>query len=389
MFRWIPLVWANLRRRKLRLILTFASILVAFMLFGLLEALRTSLSSGVTMAGADRLVMRNKNGLTQPLPLAYYEKIRSTPGVRAAASNSWFGAEFRTPQNPKAQFPMFATQPDAFFEVYAQVKVAPESAKKAWELDRQGLVIGRLLAQQFAWKVGDRVPIRSNIWRKTDGTDTWQFNIVGIFDSGSPFLDGSAYMQFDYYNEPLVFGKDMIGSVNIRVYDANQSTAIGNRIDAMFANSTAETETSTERDWVKHWIAQIGDMTIIVTSVTLAVFFTMLLVTANRMAQSVRERTNEIGVMKTLGFGAALIVSLVLLESLMLTMSGGLVGLGLAKGLSVVLAFFLKDNLPGFALSGASMLTAIVLMLAFGLISGLWPALMAMRLRVVDALRRG
>jgi len=389
MFRWIPLVWANLRRRKLRLILTFASILVAFMLFGLLEALRTSLSSGVTMAGADRLVMRNKNGLTQPLPLAYYEKIRSTPGVRAAASNSWFGAEFRTPQNPKAQFPMFATQPDAFFEVYAQVKVAPESAKKAWELDRQGLVIGRLLAQQFAWKVGDRVPIRSNIWRKTDGTDTWQFNIVGIFDSGSPFLDGSAYMQFDYYNEPLVFGKDMIGSVNIRVYDANQSTAIGNRIDAMFANSTAETETSTERDWVKHWIAQIGDMTIIVTSVTLAVFFTMLLVTANRMAQSVRERTNEIGVMKTLGFGAALIVSLVLLESLMLTMSGGLVGLGLAKGLSVVLAFFLKDNLPGFALSGASMLTAIVLMLAFGLISGLWPALMAMRLKVVDALRRG
>ena len=389
MFRWIPLVWANLRRRKLRLILTFASILVAFMLFGLLEALRTSLSSGVTMAGADRLVMRNKNGLTQPLPLAYYEKIRSTPGVRAAASNSWFGAEFRTPQNPKAQFPMFATQPDAFFEVYAQVKVAPESAKKAWELDRQGLVIGRLLAQQFAWKVGDHVPIRSNIWRKTDGTDTWQFNIVGIFDSGSPFLDGSAYMQFDYYNEPLVFGKDMIGSVNIRVYDANQSTAIGNRIDAMFANSTAETETSTERDWVKHWIAQIGDMTIIVTSVTLAVFFTMLLVTANRMAQSVRERTNEIGVMKTLGFGAALIVSLVLLESLMLTMSGGLVGLGLAKGLSVVLAFFLKDNLPGFALSGASMLTAIVLMLAFGLISGLWPALMAMRLKVVDALRRG
>jgi putative ABC transport system permease protein len=389
MFRWIPLVWANLRRRKLRLILTFASILVAFMLFGLLEALRTSLSSGVTMAGADRLVMRNKNGLTQPLPLAYYEKIRSAPGVRAAASNSWFGAEFRTPQNPKAQFPMFATQPDAFFEVYAQVKVAPESAKKAWELDRQGLVIGRLLAQQFAWKVGDRVPIRSNIWRKTDGTDTWQFNIVGIFDSGSPFLDGSAYMQFDYYNEPLAFGKDMIGSVNIRVYDANQSTAIGNRIDAMFANSTAETETSTERDWVKHWIAQIGDMTIIVTSVTLAVFFTMLLVTANRMAQSVRERTNEIGVLKTLGFGAALIVSLVLLESLMLTMSGGLVGLGLAKGLSVVLAFFLKDNLPGFALSGASMLTAIVLMLAFGLISGLWPALMAMRLKVVDALRRG
>ena len=389
MFRWIPLVWANLRRRKLRLILTFLSILIAFLLFGLLEALRTSLSAGVTMAGADRLVLRNKTGLTQPLPLAYFEKIKATEGVRAAASNSWFGAEFRTPQNPKAQFPLFATQPAAFLEVYPQIKVSPDGAGKAWERDRQGLIVGHLLARQFGWKVGDRVPIRSNIWRKTDGTDTWQFNIVGIYESGAPFLDGSAYMDFDYYNEALVFGKDMIGSVNIRVFDPDQSAAIGKKLDDMFANSTAETETATERDWIKHWIAQIGDLGIIVTSVTLAVFFTMLLVTANRMAQSVRERTNEIGVMKTLGFGAGLIVTLVLLESLMLTMSGGLVGLGLAKGLSVGLAFFLKDNLPGFALSGSSMLTAIVLMLAFGLISGLWPSLMAMRLKVVEALRRG
>ncbi|HEX5161968.1 MAG TPA: FtsX-like permease family protein [Steroidobacteraceae bacterium] len=389
MFRWIPLVWANLRRRKLRLILTFASILVAFMLFGLLEALRTSLSAGVTMAGADRLVLRNKTGLTQPLPFAYYEKIKAVPGVRAAASNSWFGAEYRTPQNPKAQFPLFATEPGPFLEVYPQLKVTPASGGQAWVRDRQGLIVGYLLARQFGWKVGDRVPIRSNIWRKTDGTDTWQFNIVGIYESGAPFLDGSAYMQFDYYNESLLFGKDMIGSVNVRVYDANQSSAIAGKLDALFANSTAETETATERDWIKHWIAQIGDLGIIVTSVTLAVFFTMLLVTANRMAQSVRERTNEIGVMKTLGFGAGLIVTLVLLESLMLTLSGGLVGLGLAKGLSVVLGVFLKENLPGFALSGSSMLTAVVLMLAFGLVSGLWPSLMAMRLKVVDALRRG
>ena len=389
MFRWIPLVWANLRRRKLRLVLTFASILVAFLLFGLLEAFRTSLSAGVTMAGADRLVLRNKIGLTQPLPLAYYEKIKAVPGVRVAASNSWFGAEVRTPQNPKAQFPMFATQPAAFLDVYPNIKVSPAGAGKAWQKDRQGLIVGHLLARQLAWKVGDRVPIRSNIWRKTDNTDTWQFNIVGIYESGAPFLDGSAYMQFDYYNEALLFGKDMIGSVNIRVDDAAQSAAIAKKVDALFENSTAETETNTEKEWIKHWIAQIGDLGMIVTSVTLAVFFTMLLVTANRMAQSVRERTNEIGVLKTLGFGAGLIVGLVLLESLILTLSGGLVGLGLAKLLSMALAFLLKDNLPGFAIGGSTLVLAAVLMLAFGLISGLWPSLMAMRLKVVDALRRG
>ena len=389
MFRWIPLVWANLRRRRLRLFLTFASILIAFLLFGLLEALRTSMTAGVSMAGADRLVLRNKAGLTQPLPLAYYEKIKATPGVRAAASNSWFGAEWRTPQNPHEGFPLFATQPVEFFEVYPTIKVTPTGAVKAWQQDRQGLIVGYILARKYNWKVGDRVPIRSQIWRKTDNTDTWQFNIVGTYESGSPFLDGSAYMQFDYYNEPLLFGKDMIGSVNVRVQDANQAADIGKKIDAMFANSTAETETLSERDWVKHWIAQIGDMTVIVTSVTLAVFFTMLLVTANRMAQSVRERTNEIGVLKTLGFGAGLIVFLVLLESLMLTLSGGLVGIGLAKVLSLGMAIVLKESLPGFAIHGGTFLVALVLMVAFGLIAGLWPSLMALRLKVVDALRRG
>jgi putative ABC transport system permease protein len=376
-----------MRRRKLRLVLTFASILIAFMLFGLLEAVRTSMVEGVNMAGADRLVMRNKAGLTSPLPLAYYEKIKTLEGVRAVASQSWFGAEFRTPQNPKEPFALFATQPGAFLDVQSELKLKPEE-QKAWLQDRQALIVGRILAQKFAWKVGDRVPIRSQYLKKTDGTDTWQFNIVAVYETGQPFIDGAAYMNFDYYNEALLFAKDNIGSAAIRVNDAKQAAAVAKKLDAMFANSDAETETATEREWIKHWIDQIGDMTVIVTSVTLAVFFTMLLVIANRMAQSVRERTNEIGVMKTLGFGAFLIVMLVLLESLMLTLSGGLAGIGLAKLLSLGLAPVLKGNLPGFALSGATLVTAVLLMIGFALVAGLWPSLMAMRLKVVDALRR-
>jgi putative ABC transport system permease protein len=388
MFRWIPLVWANMRRRKLRLALTFASILIAFLLFGLLESVRTSMVEGVNMAGADRLVLRNKAGLTAPLPLAYYEKIKAVDGVRAVASQSWFGGEFRTPQNPKEPFAMFATQPGPLLEVQSDMKLTPDE-QKAWVSDRQALIVGKTLAQHFGWKKGDHIPIRSQIFRKTDGTDTWQFNIVGIYETGQQFLDGSAYMNFDYFNESLVFAKDNIGSAAIRVKDAGQAGAIAKKLDAMFANSDFETETATEREWIKHWIDQIGDMTVIVTSVTLAVFFTMLLVIANRMAQSVRERTNEIGVMKTLGFGATLIVVLVLLESLMLTLSAGLVGMGIAKLLSLALAPALKGNLPGFALPGHTFITATLLMIAFALVAGLWPSLMAMRLKVVDALRRG
>ncbi len=388
MFRWLPLVWANMRRRKLRLILTFASILVAFMLFGLLEAMRTSMVEGVNMAGADRLSLRNKAGLTSSMPLAYYEKIKAVEGVRAVATQSWFGAEYRTPQNPKQPFAMFATQPDALLEVMPEIKLKPDEAK-AWLQDRQALLVGAQLARTFGWKQGDRVPIRSQFLQKTDGSNVWEFNIVAVFESGSPWIDGSAYMNFDYYNESLAFLKDMMGSASIRVHDAKQGTAIARKIDAMFANSQAETQTATEREVAKQWQDQIGDMTLIVTSVTLAVFFTMLLVTANRMAQSVRERTNEIGVMKTLGFGATLIVMLVLLESLLMTVSAGLAGIGIAYGLSVVMAPALKGFFPGFALESGSILLAILLMFGFGLIAGLWPSLMAMRLKVVDALRRG
>jgi putative ABC transport system permease protein len=389
MFRWFPLVWANMGRRKLRLILTFASIVIAFMLFGLLEALRTSMVEGVNMAGADRLSLRNKAGLTSFMPLAYYEKIKAVEGVRAVATTSWFGAEFRTPQNPKQPFPMFSTQPQPLLDVMPEIaeKLQPDEAK-AWVKDRQALLVGARLAEQFDWKKGDRVPIKSQFLVKTDGSGTWDFNIVAVFETGSPWFDGVAYMNYDYYNESLAFAKDSIGSASIRVNDPKQGAAVARKIDAMFANSQAETQTNTEREVAKQWQDQIGDMTIIVTSVTLAVFFTMLLVTANRMAQSVRERTNEIGVMKTLGFGATLIVVLVLLESLLMTVSAGLAGMGLALAASYAFAPMLKANFPGFELTGSSMILSVALMVGFGLVAGLWPSLMAMRLKVVDALRR-
>jgi len=385
MFRWLPLVWANLGRRKLRLTFTFISILLAFLMFGLLDALRTSLSEAVNLAGADRLLLQNKINLTVPNPLAYYEKVRAVEGVRAATVMSWFGGMYK---DPSGQIQMQSVYPEQFLEVYPDFILTP-AEKTAFKQDRRALVVGKLLADKYGWKVGQTIPLRSMIWRKADGSDTWQFNIVGIYDvKGSGINKGSAFFNYDYFNESLQFGKDNAGMIAIRVSNPAESDKVAKRIDALFANSPSETKTATERAFLKRFLDQMGNIGLILVSVTTAVFFTMLLVTANSIAESVRERTNEIGVLKTLGFGSREILALVLMESLSLTLIGGLAGLGLAWLGSIILGDLVKDYFPSFGLRDATFLMGIGLMLAFGLITGLWPALTAMRLKIVDALRR-
>ena len=385
MFRWLPIVWANLRRRKLRLVFTFISILLAFLMFGMLDALRTSLSQAINLAGADRLMLQSKVNITVSNPRSHYEKVKGVPGVLAVAPFNWFGGVFK---DGKQQIQVQATDPEEFMKVYPEVKLKPEELA-AWKNDRQAIVIGQALADQYGWKVGQRIPLRSEIWRKTDGTDVWQFNIVGIYTvSGSGWDKRSAMFQYDYFNESLQFGKDLVGWMVIKVANPDDSEKVANKIDAMFANSSNETKTATERVFIKQFLDQVGNIGLILVSVTSAVFFTMLLVTANTMAQSVRERTNEIGVLKTLGFSGQSILGLVLLESLFLTFTGGLVGLGLAWLLAGALGEGIKDYFPVFKIGVATFAVGGSLMLAFGLITGMWPALTAMRLKIVDALRR-
>jgi putative ABC transport system permease protein len=385
MLRWLPIVWANLKRRKLRLAFTLVSILLAFMMFGMLDALRTSLAGVVNVIGADRLLVQSKVNMIVPLPRGHYEKIRATKGVKAAASFNWFGGMYKDAKRP---IQMQATDPDEFLRVYPELKLKPEEFT-AWKQNRQGMIIGKLLADANGWKVGDRVPIRSQIWRKLDGSDTWQFDIVAIYDvDGGGVNKASAFFQYDYFNESLQFGKDQAGMIAVRVEDAKQADAIAAHIDAQFENSPNETKTATERQFVKRLLEQVGDIGSILVSVTAAVFFTMLLVTANTMAQSVSERTNEIGVLKTLGFSGRTILALVLSESLFLTILGGLAGLGLAWFMAKTVGVAIKDYFPSFHIGAATFAVGISLMLVFGLITGAWPALTAMRLKIVDALRR-
>ena len=385
MFRWLPLVWANLKRRKLRFAFTLISILLAFLMFGMLDALRTSLSQAVNLAGADRIMSMSKVNITVSLPRGYYEKVKAVPGVRAVVPLNWFGGLYK---DSKQQLQVLATDPEQIVAVYPELKVKPDQFE-AWKRDRQGVIVGPTLANSFGWKVGDRIPIRSDIWRKADGSDTWEFNIVGIYDaSGSGVDKATIYFHYDYFNESLQYGKDQVGWMVVRVADPAQSDTLASRIDTMFANSPFETKTSTERVMIKQFLDQVGNIGLILVSVTTAVFFTMLLVTANTMAQSVRERTNEIGVLKTLGFSGPSILTLVLLESLFLTFAGGLLGLGLAWLFAGGVAESIKDYFPVFKLDSGTLIAGISLMVVFGLITGAWPALTAMRLKIVDALRR-
>jgi putative ABC transport system permease protein len=384
---WLSFVWANLTRRKLRLVFTLLSIILAFLMFGMLDALRTSLSGAVNLTGADRLITLSKVSIIDSFPVSYYEKTRAVEGVAAVVHLNWFGGIYK---DQKMQIPVFPMNVEEFFKVYPEVKITPEEFE-AWKKDRQGIVVGKALADREGIKKGDRLPLKSSIFRKQDGSDTWEFNVVAIYtvENSAGWDNQSAMFHYDYYNESLQFAQDQIGWMTVKVKNPDEAEAVAKRIDAQFANSSDETKTGTEKAFTKQFMEQIGNIGKILISVVFAVFFTMLLVTANTMAQSVRERTNEIGVLKTLGFSSASVLRLVIGEALFLTVLGGLIGFGLAylgvRGLQPMM----KQYFPIFEIDSSTIIISLVLMVALGVVTGLWPAVAAMRLKITDALRRG
>ena len=381
--KYLPLVWRCLMRRKLRTLFTALSILVAFVLFGALMALRVAFNMGVELAGQDRLVMIQRVSFINPLPRAYQGRIAASSGVAAVTHSSWFGGIY---QDPKNFFPQFAVEPEPWLQMYPEY-VLPAERKQAWYADRTGAIVGRSLADRFGWKVGDRVPLQATIWRTADNKP-WTFTIDGIYEAGAKGTDTTQmFFHYDYLNESRTFGKDLVGWYIIRVADPQQSDAVATRLDGLFANSPTETKTSTEKAFVQAFAKQIGDIGTILMAILAAVLFTMLLVAGNTMAQAVRERTNELAVMKTLGFGDGLILGLVLLESVTLAVVGG--------GIGLLLAWLVTQQgdptggmLPAFFLPTRDIVFGAGLILLLGTAAGLLPAWQAGRLRIVDALRR-
>ena len=384
MIGYVPLLLANLRRRPLRTFFTLGSILIAFLMFGVLGAMTRAFSAGAELAGADRLLVTHKVSLIQPLPESYRSRIRQVDGVSRVSSATWFGGVYQDDRN---QLPTFPVDGEVYLDIYPEYVIASEGRQR-WLADRRGAVVGRPIADEFGWKVGDTIPLRSNIWRQADGTDTWELNISALYDV--PEAGGDArniLMHYDYFEESRGRGKGLVSWYVVQVGDPAAAARVARDIDGQFANSPYETKTATEKAFAQSFVNQIGNIGAIMTGVVSAVFFTMLLVTGNTMAQSVRERTPEIGVLKTLGFTGRVVTTLVLAESVLLTATGGYLGMVGAYVTVEAVGGMVRQYLPVWEVPVDAWLSASWMILALGLLAGAVPAWNAQRLPIVQALR--
>ena len=380
--RFLPLIFSNLFRRKVRTLFTMLSIAVAFVLFCVLGAIRAAFSGGVEVAGADRLLVTHKVSLVQFLPESYEREIREIDGVVDVSHQTWFGGVYQRPSN---FFPQFAVAPESYLRLYPEIVLSP-AERDGWLANRAGAIVGRSTADRFGWEVGDRIPLLGALWLN-QGDLAWEFVIEGVYEAGAEGYDTSTfYFHHDYLTEANTGLRGTAGLFVVRIDDPQRAADVGAAVDRRFANSQAETRTSSERAFLQGFANQVGNVGAAVTAVLTAVFFTIVVMAANTMAQAVRERTAEFAVLKTVGFGGGAVVGLVLVESLLLVGAGG--GLGLWIGHAVVaLGDPTGGFMPTFLLPRRDLAVGGLLVIGIGLAAGALPAWAATRLRIVDALR--
>jgi putative ABC transport system permease protein len=382
--KFLPLVWRNLMRRKVRTLITMLAVVIGFILFGILMAIRAAFTLGVEVAGADRLVMIHKVSFIQLLPASYQARIASVEGVTQVTHQTWLGAYYREPSN---FFANIAVDPEGFLAMYPEFEVPPDQAK-AWAADRTGAIVGVDLAKRFGWKIGDRVPLQGTFFRPPNG-QPWEFTIDGMYDSTQRGVDKTQlFFNFRYLEETVQEARGSVGWYVIRVNEPATSDQTAMRIDSLFANSPAETKTSTEKAFVQAFAQQIGDIGSIMMAISGVALLFLLLITGNTMAQSIRERTSELGVLKTLGFTQGRILALVLLESGFVAVLGGGLGLLLVWAFTTFVGDPTGGFLPAFYLPTRDLVLGVGLILLLGLTTGILPGLQASRLKIVDALRR-
>lgn len=383
--KYLHLIWAALFRRKTRTILTLVSIITAFLLFGMLDSVRVSFDqAGQSANGAQRLQTGSRLSFIQTLPSGLNSQIAQVPGVKSVAYANWFGGAYQDPHNQVFSFAVS----DNYLDQYPEVEASPE-ARKAFENTRTGILVGEKLAQRFGWKVGDKIPLQSTIFPLHDGSKNWSFDIVGVIkakEASAGWYDQLVLMHWKYFDEGTSYNRGMVGWYVTRVSDVNQADRVAKAIDAISANSDHETRTQTEQAATAAWMKQLADIGLIVGAIMGAVFFTLLLLSGNTMMQAVRERTSELAVLKTIGFTSPSVLLMVLAESVLLLLIGGVIGLGLA---ALVIPAVSKGsggmlNLPG--VTPGSWMLGLGIMVLIGLLVGALPAIRAMRLNIVDAL---
>ena len=381
--KYSRLILANLFRKKMRLILTVGSFAVALFLFTFLAVVRGAFSRGTDLAGADRLVVINRVGLINTMPVAYGDKIRQIPGVKVVTHNNWFGGVY---QDEKNFFPQFVIDPENQLKVMTEMRV-PDAQWKTFLSDRQGAIAGRNTAKRFGWKAGDRIPLQNALY---GSTKTWEFNLDGIYTNDKEGGDEIQFwLQWDYFYENIPDAiKGQAGWWVLKLDSPDDAVRVAKAIDEGFANSSYETKTETESAFQAGFAKQLGNIQLLIMTIGSVVFFTLLLVTGNTMAISIRERTGELAVLKAIGFSDRFVLFIVLAESLVIALIGGLLGLGLAILAIPLVASRLSGYLPPLLLSTTLLGLGLLFAVFVGVVSGLLPGIAGMRLRIVNALRR-
>lgn len=381
LLKYLPLIWSGLWRKKTRTLFTGLSLVAAFLLLGLLQAVNSLFSGGADFLGANRLITQARISFTQPLPMRLLPQVESVPGVQSVSHSQFFGGVYQDARN---FFPQFAVNPQRMFDTYPEW-VLPPAQRRAFISTPNGAIAGRVIADRFGWKVGDRIPLSSFIWTLADGSRAWEWELVGIFDGRDAQWSDRAslmYLNYQYFDEARSGGKGMAGVFAVRIKDALQAERISAAIDAKFANSRDETKTQSEQEFQIGFLRQLGDIGFIVNAILGAVFFTILMLTGNTMAQAVRERTPELAVLKCLGFTDHTVLMLVLAEALLLCVLGGLAGMALASFATAAL----PADFPPVRTDARVWAIALASMLLLAVAVGLPPALHAMRIKIVDAL---
>jgi len=379
--KYFPLIWAGLRRKPVRSILTLFSVIVAFVLFGALHGVTAAIDSLIDGMSDTRLRIQSKVSLVEPLPISYLARIESVKGVEGVGYYAWFGGYY---QEQKNQISVGAVDVDRLHSMFPELNLKDEYAA-AMRRKRNGALIGRDLAATRGWKVGDKLPLKSSIYMRKDGAPQWDFEIVGIYDFGDGKIPtNELWFNYAYFDEARTFGNGTVMMYFAKIANPASSGAISEAIDQQFANSTFETQTVNERDWLRGRIAQIGDMQFFVNAIVAAVMFTLLFLTGNTMMQSVRERVPELAVLKTYGFGNASILALVFGEALLLCVVAAGIGLGIAAALSPMI--YRQIGAGGMSFPLNVIWTGIALSAAVAIVSSLPPARRVQRLNVVDAL---
>jgi putative ABC transport system permease protein len=383
--KYFPLIWATLWRKKARTVLTLLSIVIAFLLFGMLETVDYAFShpnSGAT--AADKLITTNKYSITLSLPFADLQQIRSVPGVAVVTWFTWFGGYYQEPKNFVFVIPI---DTDTYFDYHKDELIISDRDMKAYASTRTGALVNVALMKKYGWKIGDKVPMHSTIWtQKKDGSLDWTFDIVGTFDVKDPTQasaqSSSLLFHYELFDEGRSFGKGSVSWFQERISDPAKAEAVAGQIDALFANSSDETKTQPANDFSLTFLKQLGDIGFVVHAILGAVFFTLLFLTGNTMMQSVRERIPELAVLKTLGFTDGKVLGLVIAESLLLCMIAALIGLALSYAALPIV----KIGLQGVQLSPSALIPGIGVAVLLALIVGAPPALRASRLNIIDAL---